>query len=304
METPKTDNKPLAAAVTCFGVWGLMPFLFQAIGRAGATPWETLCWRTLAAAPVVGALVLITRAGGDFLSVFVRPRTLALLTGSALLIGVNWGVYIWAVEHHQTLSASLGYYINPLFNMAVAAALFRERVGAIGKLAIALAVVGVALQAWALGGVPWVSILLAVSFGGYSVIRKVAAVEAQTGLLVECLILGLPLGVYLAVLTAAGQGSFGDNAPVTWLLLASGPATVLPLVTFAYAARRLPLTAISFLQFITPSMLFVIGALQHELMNAARLASFAFIWAGVGLYAWGAWRAAKTPRQSASSSPA
>jgi chloramphenicol-sensitive protein RarD len=293
MDTPRPDRKPLAAALTCFGVWGLMPFLFQAIGRAGASPWETLCWRTVVSTPCVFALVALTRQGRAFLGVFARPRQLALLALSALLIGGNWAIYIWAVDHHHTLAASLGYYVNPLLNMAVAAAVFRERVGPFGRVAIALAAAGVALQALALGEAPWAALGLAVTFSGYSIVRKTAAVEAQTGLMVECLILAVPATAYLAMLAAAGQSTFGRNWEVTGWLLASGPWTVLPLVTFAYAARRLPLTAISFIQFLTPTMLFAIGAVQGEPLSATRLASFACIWAGVAVFAWGSWRAAK-----------
>lgn len=281
------DRKPLAAALTCFGIWGLMPLLFQAVGRAGATPWETLSWRTIVSVPCAAALVLATRQGGALMGLAARPRQLALLVLSAALISINWAVYIVAVENHHTLAASLGYYINPLFNMAVAAVVFGERVGRPGQVAIGLAAVGVALQAAAVGGVPWEALTLAVSFGGYSVVRKVAAVEAQTGFLVECLVLGALASVYLAWLSTTGDAAFGRDATVSLLLILTGPATAVPLVAFAYAARRMSLTAISFIQFLTPTMLFVIGALQHEPLSALRLVSFAFIWAGVGVFAWG-----------------
>src|SRR5690349_5607436 len=113
-QTP--DRRPLAAALAAFLMWGLMPLLFQAVGRAGATPWEILAWRTVAAVPCVLALVAVSGQGRAFIEVFARPRLLALLLLSGGLIGVNWAVYIWAVNHHDTLSTSLGYYINPLFN--------------------------------------------------------------------------------------------------------------------------------------------------------------------------------------------
>jgi chloramphenicol-sensitive protein RarD len=291
---PIPDRKPLAAALTAFVLWGMMPLLFQAVGRAGATPWEILAWRTVAAVPCVLVLVAISRQGRAFLEVFARPRTLALLLLSGGLIGVNWGVYIWAVNHHHTLSTSLGYYINPLLNMAAAALLFRERVGVTGRVAIALAVAGVALQAAAVGGVPWAALALAVSFCGYSIVRKIAAVEAQTGLLVECLFLALPAVVFLALTTTGGRGVFGDNWTVTLLLLSCGLATVAPLFAFAYAARRLPLTAISFIQFLAPTMLFAIGAAQGEALTGLRLTSFGFIWLGVAVFAWGSWRASRS----------
>lgn len=290
LQTQTPDRTPLVATLICFGLWGLMPLLFQGIGRAGGTPWEALCWRTVVALPCAIVLVAATRQGGALLALLARPRTLGLLTLSAAVIAVNWGVYIWAVANHHTLAASLGYYINPLFNMAAAALLFRERVGPFGRAAIALAVVGVALQAVALGQPPWTALILAFSFGSYSIVRKVAAVEAQTGFLVECLILAVPAAAYLTWLTLSGDGVFGTSLAATGWLLASGPWTAIPLIAFAYAARRLPLTAISFIQFLTPTMLFAIGALQGEALSALRLISFAFIWAGAAVFAFGAWR--------------
>ena len=287
MDTPAPDKKPLAAALAAFGTWGLMPFLFQAVGRAGASPWETLCWRTIVSVPCAAALVLATRQGGALAGLAARPRQVGLLVLSASLISINWAVYILAVESHHTLAASLGYYINPLFNMAVAAVAFRERVGRPGQIAIALAVAGVALQAAAVGGVPWEALTLAASFGGYSIVRKVAAVEAQTGFLVECLVLGVVAGAYLIWLFTTGAAVFGSNPEVSLLLILTGPATAVPLVCFAYAARRMSLTAISFIQFMTPTMLFAIGAMQGEPLSALRLISFAFIWAGVAVFAWG-----------------
>jgi chloramphenicol-sensitive protein RarD len=294
-DSQKIDRKPLLAALTCFGLWGMMPFLFQAIAREGGEPWETVAWRTVISVPCVLGAVAVTRQGRGVLAALAQPRLLGLLTLSAVLIGCNWVIYVWAVANHHTLAASLGYYINPLFNMVAAALIFRERVGPFGRVAIGLATVGVALQAWAVGEPPWAALALACSFGGYSIVRKAAKVEAQTGLLIECLILALPALAYLAVLHASGQGKFGTGLAVTAWMALSGPWTAVPLVTFAYAVRRLPLTAISFIQFLTPTMLFIVGALQGEPLSAGRLASFAFIWAGAAVFAFGAWRGSRQP---------
>jgi chloramphenicol-sensitive protein RarD len=295
MDPQPLDRKALGAAVFTFTIWGLFPFLFQAMGRAGAEPFEMTAWRAVAAVPCCLLLVASTRQGRAFLTVVRNPRLLGALALSGALIGVNWTTYVWAVEEGHTLAASLGYFINPLLNMVVGALVFRERMDAFGKTAVALAVAGVALQTWAAGEPPWIALILAFCLGGYGVVRKKAVVEAQTGLLVECLVLVVPAVVYLIWLAGQGGVAFGDTVEVSILLLLGGPATVIPLVTFAYAARRIPLTAVGFIQFITPTCLFVIGWIQGEPLNAPRLASFAFIWAGVALFAWGAVRNNRRP---------
>jgi chloramphenicol-sensitive protein RarD len=289
MDRQTPERKALAAAVGCFVIWGLFPLVFQAIGRTGATPWETLAWRTLTAAPAAAALVLASNQGRAFVELLGRPRQWTALAAAGLVMSLNWGVYIWAVDNQHTLAASLGYYLNPLMNMAAAALLFGERVGRLGQAAIALAAVGVAVQAMAVGEAPWIALTLAASFCGYSIVRKAASVEPQTGLLVECLVMAVVGLVYLTLL-APPTGVFGRRADATAMLLLVGPLSVIPLVAFGYAAKRLPLTVISFIQFITPTLLFALGAMQGEPLDPLRIASFGFIWAGAALFAWGGWR--------------
>ena len=295
MPPPHTDRTALIAATGCFTAWGLFPLFFQAAGRAGADAWEVLAWRIVASAPTAGVLVWASGQGPALLALARRPGVLAALGLSGTLIAVNWAVYIWSVQHGQTLATSLGYYLNPLLNVAVGAALFRERLSAPARLALALAVVGVALQAMALGGVPWIPLVLAMSFCAYGVIRKRVAVEAQTGLLVETMLLVAPAAAYLAVEGAHGGAAFGRSTAATLLLLAAGPITVAPLIAFAVAARRLPLTLLGFLQFIQPTILFGLGALAGEPVTPLRLLSFAAIWAGVAVFAGGAWRRRPAP---------
>src|SRR4249919_2226453 len=157
----------LAAALVCYFIWGIVPLVFQAMGRLGVSPWEILANRTVWAVPVALVFVLMARQGGEVLAVFRNPRTLAWLALSSLLIGANWSIYIWAVNSGRVLETALGYYITPLIGMAAGALLFHERIGRLGLLAIALAALGVAAQAVAAGGLPVISLTLAVSFGGY-----------------------------------------------------------------------------------------------------------------------------------------
>jgi chloramphenicol-sensitive protein RarD len=216
--------------------------------------------------------------------------TLGVLAASAVLIAGNWLLFVWAVGQGRTIEGSLGYYINPLMNMAAGALFFRERIDRTGIIAIGLAVLGVAVQTVALGHLPFIALGLALTFTTYGLIRKQVAADAQTGLFVECLALApLALG-YILWLQHSGASHFGARLSTTSLLLLAGPVTVAPLALFSWAARRLPLSTIGFLQFIGPTMQFIIGAETGERLDATRMTSFGFIWAGVLVFAYGAWR--------------
>lgn len=280
---PPADRTGLVAGLACYLMWGLLPLLFQALERAGGGAVEIVAWRTLFAAPFAGALVLWARQGEALRR--LGARGFATLVLSAALIAVNWLVYVWAVTNGRTIEASLGYFINPLLNMAAGRLLFGERIDRAGWIAMGSAGVGVALQAAAAGAVPWVALALAFSFCGYAVVRKRASAPAQTGLFVECLILAVPAAAFVAWSLAHGVGSFGHRADTSWLLFLCGPATVAPLACFAIAARRLPLTVLGLLQFISPTLQFMVGAADGEPLTPLRLLSFAFIWAGVAVFA-------------------
>ncbi len=290
------DRGPTSAALTCYALWGLLPVLFIWTGRAGAGALEVVAWRTIWSAPCVAALVVITGQASQVRR--IKPAVLAALLLSSLLIAVNWTTYVWAVEGGRTISASLGYYILPLLNMAAGAALFKERISGVGWLAIGLAAIGVVLQGVALGAFPWVSIVLALSFCGYGVVRKTAKVEAQVGLLVECLILFVPASLYAVWLAHRGQGVFGTSIATSGLLALCGPATAAPLALFAFAARRLPLSTLGFLQFISPTLQFFVGVEAGEALTPLRAFSFVFIWIGVLTFVYKAWRNRRESRAS------
>ena len=278
------------AGVACYTLWGVLPLYLHAVAAAGPAPLEVIAHRALWSVPWAGLLALWAGQSRHCLAVLRTPRTLGLLTASALLIAGNWTLYVWAVAHGRILEGSLGYYINPLMNMAAGALLFRERLDWVGWSAIGLAAVGVAAQTVALGHPPYVSLVLALTFTGYGLIRKQVAAEAQTGLFVECLVLApLALG-YILWLGQSGAGHFLAGPSPTILLLLAGPVTVVPLMLFAWAARRLPLSTIGFLQFIGPTLQFFIGVEGGESLTLLRAASFGFIWAGVAVFAFGAWR--------------
>ncbi|MFL5297752.1 MAG: EamA family transporter RarD [Phenylobacterium sp.] len=288
----------LGAGIGCYLIWGIVPLVFQAMGRLGVSSWEILAARTVWAVPVALLFVFLARQGAEARAVLRNGRTMAWLTLSALLVAGNWSVYIWAVNSGRVLEASLGYYIIPLIAMGAGALLFHERIDRLGATSIALAALGVGLQAVATGGLPFVSLALALSFGGYGIVRKRVAASAQTGFLVECLLLAGPGLAYWLWLHAHGAGHFLAGPPATSWLIACGPITAVPLVLFAWAARRIPLSALGFLQFISPSISFVIGVTQGEPFTPLRATAFVFIWGGAAVFAYGAWRRARSVRMA------
>jgi chloramphenicol-sensitive protein RarD len=280
----------LAVGIVGYLIWGLIPAWFILAGRLGAGSWEIVGQRALWSAPWAGLLVLVSNQWGQVVRVFRSPRLLCQLAASALMIVSGWSVYVWAVNNGHNIESSLGYFINPLLNMAVGAWLFRERIDAVGLAAIGLAVIGVALQTLALGHPPLIALFLAVTFTIYGVIRKRIAVDAQAGLFVESLLMW-PVGLALVLWVAhAETARFGHGMPITLVLMAMGPATVLPLALFAWTARRMPLTSVAFLQFTGPTLGFAIGLLMGERLNATGVVSFACIWTGVAIFLIGAWR--------------
>ncbi|MFZ5719669.1 MAG: EamA family transporter RarD [Pseudomonadota bacterium] len=286
---PGEARLALSAGIGCYLIWGFVPLVFQAIGALGVGSWEMLAHRIVWSIPVAALFVWMARQGGQALAVLRRPKTLAWLFLSSLLIATNWVVFIWAVTSGRLLETSLGYYINPLVNMAAGALIFRERIDKPGQIAIGLALVGVAIQAVALGQLPWVSLVLAFSFGGYGIVRKQVAADAQTGLLVETLLVGVVAAAYIAWLQGQGGGHFDNPVTAAWLI-AAGPITAVPLVLFAWAARRVPLSLMGFFQFIAPTISFFIGVAQGEPFSQLRALSFAFIWGGAAVFMYGAWR--------------
>jgi chloramphenicol-sensitive protein RarD len=263
------------------------------MGKAGASAWEIVAQRAMWSAPWAGLLVILGRQTGQARAVFGQPKVLGMLALSALMIASGWAVYVWSVNHGRNLEASLGYYITPLLNMAVGALIFRERIDKIGIAAIALAVVGVVLQTVALGHLPVIAIFLALTFWGYGLIRKHIAADAQTGLFIECLLMAGPGIAYVIWLHHAGGGIFGRSPGSSLLMMTAGPATVAPLALFAWTARRLPFSTFGFLQFIAPTIGFLVGLANGERLTTPGMISFLFIWAGAATFVFGAWRASR-----------
>ena len=247
----------------------------------------------------VAALLFMGRIK-EVLAALRNGQTLRMLFVSSLLITANWFLYIWAVTHDFVLETSLGYYITPLVNALLGMLFLRERLDRFQIVAVSLAAAGVLNQLIGYASFPWVALVLAVTFGCYGLVRKVVQVESLPGLCVETLIVSIPAGAYLLWLAVQGTGSLGG---IDWktdlLLLGSGPATTMPLVLFAFAARRIMLTSLGIFQFIAPTCAFLLGVFVfREPFTSTHMLTFALIWSAVGTYAYGAiYKARKHPRK-------
>ena len=214
-----------------------------------------------------------------------KPKVLAGFGASALLLSSNWLIYIWAVNSGHVVESSLGYFINPLFNVLLGSLILRERLRPWQWAAVALAAGGVVSLTWH-GGLPWIALLLALSFGLYGLLRKTAALGALEGLALEILLL-FPLAFgYLLILTLGGHNSFSTASTASQLLLiAAGPITAIPLLLFAAGARRIPLSLLGLLQYIGPTLQLLLGVwLYHEPFDSTRLMGFALIWSALAVY--------------------
>lgn len=281
----------MAAAGSAFLLWGFLPIYFHAM-EPQVSVWEMLMHRILWAALLLAAFTLIAGRLSRVRALLHQPRTLLALCLSAALIGINWGVFIWAVTHNHVLESSLGYYINPLLNVLLGFAFLGERLRPLQTLAVAVATAGVLVMVIAFGQVPWISLVLAGCFAFYGLIRKQAAVDSATGLLVETALLSPVALIGLAWLYGHGGGAFlHGNLRIDLLLVGTGAVTIGPLVLFSAAARRLRLGTLGLFQYITPTAHLFTGIfLFGEAFTSADAVTFACIWVGLVLFTADNWR--------------
>jgi chloramphenicol-sensitive protein RarD len=265
--------------------WGLVPLYFAALKNHGVPAWEILAHRIVWSLPMMLALVAVIGGWGDLFRV-LRDRKLVLtLLLSSSLLALNWLLYIYATVTNRVTEASLGYYMMPLVNAAFATLFLSERLRAAHYPALLLVAVGVAIPFVAAGTFTWLAVALPVTFGFYGLVRKMVPVEGTTGLTVETLLLLPPSLGYLAVLWATGQNHMGENWNLNWLIAASGVITVVPLLTFTLSLRRLPLLALSFMQFLSPTVQMVIAVtLLGETLTPAMVGAFVCIWLAVAVF--------------------
>ena len=275
------------AGLLAYFLWGFLPVYFKIVGSV--SPLEVMTHRVMWAIPFGAIIIAFRHQWREVGRALTHKSMLSWLSLSALLIGVNWFIYIWAIQDDRIFETSLGYYINPLTNMLVGVLFFGERLRRFQGLAVVLATVGVLILTIKGGQVPWVSLALAFSFTAYTVIRKRVVIGGMPGLFIETLLLSPFAIAWFAWITHGGQAVFGsgDISMTFWLVMA-GPATALPLLFFALAARRLPLTTIGFMQFLAPSMQFVTGIYYGEVLTVAHLVCFACIWLAVAVFSFDA----------------
>lgn len=287
MNHSPTMRRGLAAAVAAYIMWGLLPLYFRALHAV--PPLELVGWRVVFTLPVCLLFIAVRRdQATELRAAFANRRALGLLCLSAALIGSNWLIFVTAINTGHVLATSLGYYINPMINVLLGTMFLGERLSRVQWCAVALAGAGIAILLAGAVDTLAVALSLAFTFAFYGFVRKQAPVGSVPGLTVETILLFLPAVAILALTAGGGQGSsLSSGGSITPLLIASGVATAIPLTLFAVATRALPLTTLGFVQFISPTLSFVLGlTVFGETLDPARLACFAVIWAAIALYTW------------------
>lgn len=291
----RTDGRGLSAAAIAFLIWGLLPLYLKALHSVPVL--QLTAHRLVWGCMFAFAWLALRHEVGNVWAALRDSGTRWRLCASALLIGANWTIYVWGIAANRVVETSLGYFINPLFNVVLGVVLLSERLNAMQWTAVAIAAAGVGYLTWAAGHPPWISLALAVSFGLYGFVRKVVQVDALAGLATETLLL-LPIGFgYLVWCEIVGTGVIDEgNLGINALLLLGGPLTAIPLVLFAYGARRIPYSTVGLLQYIGPTIQLLLGVLVfHEPFSGSRVTGFVMIWTALAIYAAdGIWRSRKT----------
>ncbi|MES2105767.1 MAG: EamA family transporter RarD [Pseudomonadota bacterium] len=277
-------RKGILFAATSYILWGLFPLYFKALHEFA--PIEILLHRMLWSLLFL-SIVLLTRRQWSWLRDVARqPRLIAGFAASALLLSGNWFIYIWSINNGHVIDSSLGYFMTPLVNVMLGYLLLHERLRPGQWLSVAMAASGVLWLTVQAGHVPWIGLSLALTFGCYGLLRKTAKLGALEGLSLETLLLFPIAAAYLAVLANQGQSHFAAaSSSSQWLLLAAGPITAIPLLLFAAGARRIPMSTLGLLQYISPSLQLILGVwLFKEPFNGDRLIGFIAIWAALAVY--------------------
>ena len=273
-------------ALSAYLLWGFLPFYMKAVAHIPST--EVVAHRIVWSVPIAGALLLMLGRTKDIAVALRTPRTMAMGALTAALITVNWCIYVWAIGAGRALETALGYYINPLFSVFLGAVLLGERLTRAQMVAIALAVAAVAILTWENGGLPWVSLALALSWGFYAFFKKTLPIGPAQGFFLEILILLVPAIAYIGYLEATGAGHFGHTGMGdVWLLLAAGIVTAVPLILYANGAKLLRLSTIGIMQYIAPTMIFFVAVfIFREPFSAEHAVAFGLIWAALAIYSW------------------
>jgi chloramphenicol-sensitive protein RarD len=285
-EADRAATRGFLFALSAYTLWGVLPLFLKMVDHIPAV--EVVAHRILWSVPIAGAVLLALGRTADVKAAFRSPRTLALAALTASLITVNWGIYVWAIAADRAIETALGYYINPLMAIAMAAALLGEKLSRVQIAAVGLAVLAVAVLTVEAGGLPWISLALATSFAIYGFLRKTLPIGPSQGFFLEVLILSIPSLAYVMWLQAHGEGHFVLSNPDNMLLLVlCGPATAVPLMLYGFGAKLLRFSTIGIMQYMAPTMVFLIAVFVfREPLGVWRMIAFALIWTALALYSW------------------
>ena len=275
----------ILAGIAAYSIWGLVPIFFKQIAEVPAT--EIIAHRVVWAMLLMTLLIGFGRGFGDALRLARQPALLARVALAAGLVIANWLVFVWGVNNGRIMETALGYFVLPLLNVALGVLVLNERMRPWQWVAVALDGVGVAIEATRASDLPWIALLLAGTFGIYGLLRKQLPLDAASGLFLETVCMTPPALAWLAWIAYADEAHFGVGSGFSTdlLLVLTGPVTAIPLLLFAVAARRLPLSVMAFLQYFAPSISFLVALLvYHEPLDMRRLATFAAIWLGLAVY--------------------
>lgn len=292
--THQDTTRGFACAIAAYVLWGFLPLYVKALAHIG--PVEVLAHRVLWSIPIAATILWFLGRTADLKTALSTPRTLMMGLVTSALISANWGTYIWSIVSGQALEAALGYYINPLFSVFLGAVLLGEKNSPLKWGAIALACLAVTILTVETGRLPLLPLILTMTWGFYAYFKRALPIGPNQGFLLEVLILAPPAIGFVIYLALAGQGHFlNGNVGDTLLLLGCGVVTALPLMLYANGAKGLRLSTIGMLQYIVPTMVFLIAVfIFEEPFGQARKLAFPLIWLALGLYSLALWREAKS----------
>ncbi|MDU0355023.1 EamA family transporter RarD [Paraglaciecola aquimarina] len=276
-------------AIAAYTMWGVAPIYFKLLHGVPAA--EILMHRVIWSVIVLFGLILLTKQSSHVMRALQDTNILKILSVTGFLLAANWYVFIWAINNDHLLDASLGYYINPLLNVFLGRAFLGETLRKMQKLAVILALIGVGMLVISYGHIPWVSLLLASTFGVYGLIRKKVPVGSFPGLFIESLLM-LPVAVYYWLVFAGDTSNLLSNSmSLNILLICAGIITTAPLLCFTSAAKRIQYSTLGFFQYIGPSIMFVLAVLVfNEPLQQEKVILFAFVWAALAIFSWDSWR--------------
>ena len=291
-----SNQRGLPYALAAYGIWGFVPLFFKLL--SSVPPVEVLAQRIIWSLPLCFVIMLFRKQIGEYLVALKDWRTLRLLIASAVLIAVNWLVYIFSIFTDHVLAASLGYYLNPLVNVMLGMIFLGERLSRLQLVAVVIAGVGVAILLAGALDTLWISLTLAFSFGIYGLLRKIVPVGSLPGLAIETTVLLIPSLAVAAFYLWVGDGrGFGSDGSISLLLMAGGIVTAVPLLLFATAARRMSYAALGFVQYLAPTVQFLLGLFVFgEPLKPVQLACFLLIWVSIAVFSFDMWRKMRAER--------